>query len=99
MSLVRAGRLGICLVVPFLATTALAQPIIRTADPAKRGLTNADFPRTIKITDNVYIRRLPRRTREVHNHPWGEVRVVDAGVLARADCDPEGLRRAVLKPK
>jgi glyoxylase-like metal-dependent hydrolase (beta-lactamase superfamily II) len=52
MSLVRAGRLGIFLVVPFLATTFLAQ--IRTADPAKRGLKNADFPRTIKITDNVY---------------------------------------------
>ena len=52
MSLVRAGRLAICLVVPFLAATSLAQ--IRTADPAKRGLKNADFPRTIKIADNVY---------------------------------------------
>ena len=54
MSLVKAGRLGICLVVPFLATTSLAQPVIPTADLAKRGLKDADFPRTIKITDNVY---------------------------------------------
>ena len=59
MSLVRAGRLAICLVIPFLATTvlataSLAQPVVRTADPATRGLKNADFPRTIKITDNVY---------------------------------------------
>src|SRR6476659_4000019 len=54
MSLVRAGRLGICLVVPLLATTSLAQTGVRTADPAKRGLKNAAVPRTIKITDNVY---------------------------------------------
>ena len=52
MSLVRPGRLAICLVIPFLATTSIAQ--IRTADPATRGLKNADFPRTIKIADNVY---------------------------------------------
>jgi len=27
---------------------------VRTADPAKRGLKESDFPRTIKVTDNVY---------------------------------------------
>ena len=56
MSLVRAGRLRISLVVRFLATTSLslAQTVARTSDPAKRGLKNTDFPRTIKITDNVY---------------------------------------------
>src|SRR4029450_8633454 len=27
---------------------------VRTADPVKRGLKESDFPRTIKITDNVY---------------------------------------------
>jgi cyclase len=33
----------------------LAQPsVVRTADPIKRGLTLSDFPRTIKVTDNVY---------------------------------------------
>jgi cyclase len=54
MSLVRAGRLGICLVTPLLATISLAQSVVRTADPARRGLRDADFPRTIKITDNVF---------------------------------------------
>lgn len=36
---------------------ALAAPVaaqVRTADPEKRGLSRALFPRTIKITDNVY---------------------------------------------
>ena len=27
---------------------------VRTADPVKRGLKESDFPRTIKVTDNVY---------------------------------------------
>jgi glyoxylase-like metal-dependent hydrolase (beta-lactamase superfamily II) len=38
-----------------LAAAAAAQtPVVRTADPLKRGLALADFPRTIKIADNVY---------------------------------------------
>src|SRR6185503_8993350 len=39
-----------------LAAAAAAQtpPVVRTADPAKRGLEESDFPRTIKVTDNVY---------------------------------------------
>jgi cyclase len=36
------------------AAAASAQPVVRTADPAKRGLQERDFPRTIKVTDNVY---------------------------------------------
>jgi glyoxylase-like metal-dependent hydrolase (beta-lactamase superfamily II) len=31
-----------------------AQSVIRTADPIKRGLRLSDFPRTIKVADNVY---------------------------------------------
>jgi hypothetical protein len=38
----------------FVASAALAQPVVRTADPIKRGLKESDFPRTIKVTDNVY---------------------------------------------
>jgi glyoxylase-like metal-dependent hydrolase (beta-lactamase superfamily II) len=34
----------------FVAT----QNVVRTADPAKRGLKTADFPRTIKVAENVY---------------------------------------------
>jgi glyoxylase-like metal-dependent hydrolase (beta-lactamase superfamily II) len=38
-----------------VAATATAQPLgVRTADPAKRGLKVSDFPRTIKVADNVY---------------------------------------------
>ena len=44
----------------FLALTLLAgagasaQSVVRTADPIKRGLKLSDFPRTIKVADNVY---------------------------------------------
>jgi glyoxylase-like metal-dependent hydrolase (beta-lactamase superfamily II) len=38
----------------FVASVALAQPVVRTADPVKRGLKESDFPRTIKVTENVY---------------------------------------------
>src|SRR5215831_5512947 len=38
-----------------LAASALAQPpVVRTADPIARGLKESDFPRTIKVADNVY---------------------------------------------
>ena len=33
---------------------ASAQSVVRTADPIKRGLKLTDFPRTIKVTNNVY---------------------------------------------
>jgi glyoxylase-like metal-dependent hydrolase (beta-lactamase superfamily II) len=33
---------------------ASAQTVVRTADPIERGLTESDFPRKIKVTDNVY---------------------------------------------
>ena len=42
-------------VVGVIGASATAQPpVVRTADPAKRGLTPSDFPRTIKVADNVY---------------------------------------------
>ena len=45
----------IALIAAFVASSALAQPrVVRTADPAKRGLKESDFPRTIKVADNVY---------------------------------------------
>ena len=38
-----------------IPSAALAQaPVVRTADPSKRGLKLSDFPRTIKVTDDVY---------------------------------------------
>jgi cyclase len=44
----------IALCLGLVASTAQAQGVVRTADPAKRGLKTSDFPRTIKIADNVY---------------------------------------------
>jgi glyoxylase-like metal-dependent hydrolase (beta-lactamase superfamily II) len=35
-------------------TDASAQSVVRTADPIKRGLRLSDFPRTIKVANNVY---------------------------------------------
>jgi cyclase len=51
---VRARRLAICFLAPFLAAVSFAQPVVRTADPIARGLKVSDFPRTIKVTDTVY---------------------------------------------
>src|SRR6476659_9284454 len=41
-------------VVLLAAAAVLAQTVVRTADPIKRGLKETDFPRTIKVADNVY---------------------------------------------
>src|SRR3954462_13969951 len=46
--------LFIAAILGLFAASAVAQPVVRTADPAKRGLKESDFPRTIKIADNVY---------------------------------------------
>lgn len=39
---------------PTGATAAVAEPIVRTADPYARGYTDADFPRVQQIADGVY---------------------------------------------
>jgi glyoxylase-like metal-dependent hydrolase (beta-lactamase superfamily II) len=45
----------IALVAAILSMSAAPQPpVVRTADPVKRGLKDSDFPRTIKVADNVY---------------------------------------------
>ena len=36
------------------AAAGAQPPVVRTADPAKRGLKESDFPRTIKVADAVY---------------------------------------------
>ena len=39
----------------FLSTIIIAQPpVVRTADPINRGMQLSDFPRTVKVADNVY---------------------------------------------
>ena len=42
------------LVVLALLSLAAAQQVVRTGDPAKRGLSEADFPRVKKLADGVY---------------------------------------------
>jgi glyoxylase-like metal-dependent hydrolase (beta-lactamase superfamily II) len=36
------------------SAAAPGETVVRTADPAKRGLHESDFPRTVKVADNVY---------------------------------------------
>ncbi len=36
------------------APSRAQQPVVRTADPVKRGMKESDFPRTVKVADNVY---------------------------------------------
>jgi cyclase len=44
----------VAMAVPLAVAGVLAQSVVRTADPIKRGLKLSDFPRTVKVTDNVY---------------------------------------------
>src|SRR3977135_2939936 len=49
------SRLTFFLATALLAAHVAGQPtVVRTADPATRGLQASDFPRTIKVVDNVY---------------------------------------------
>src|SRR6185312_3647681 len=51
-------RLRTCITTLLFSTallaSAAAQSVVRTADPAKRGMKDGDIPRTVKVTDNVY---------------------------------------------
>ncbi len=42
------------LAIALTALVAAQQPVVRTADPIKRGFQLSDFPRTVKVADNVY---------------------------------------------
>jgi cyclase len=41
-------------IVTTLAVVEAQQNVVRTADPVKRGLNTSDFPRTVRVADNVY---------------------------------------------
>lgn len=43
-----------CFLISSGISLLVAQSVVRTADPVKRGLKASDFPRTIRVTDNVY---------------------------------------------
>jgi cyclase len=46
-----AAAVAVCSIA---VTTLAQQPVVRTADPIKRGLKESDFPRTVKVAENVY---------------------------------------------
>jgi len=50
----RFAALVAALALLALPPAAAQTAVVRTADPAKRGLKESDFPRTIKVADNVY---------------------------------------------
>jgi len=45
---------ALCLAAGLFAVSSSAQSVVRTADPAKRGFKEADFPRTVRVADGVY---------------------------------------------
>ena len=49
-----AALIGALAVAAHASSAAAQTAVIRTADPVKRGLKESDFPRTIKVADNVY---------------------------------------------
>ena len=50
----RFAVIGLSVALLAAATVLGQQPVVRTADPIKRGMRLADFPRTIKVSQNVY---------------------------------------------
>ena len=48
------ARISCALFALAFATSVFAQDVVRTADPIKRGMKMTDFPRTIKVMENVY---------------------------------------------
>src|SRR4051794_20676122 len=51
--MIRTAAVIVCAAL-LTAGSAPQSPVVRTADPIKRGLALTDFPRTLKVTDNVY---------------------------------------------
>jgi len=43
-----------CVAAACTTAITLAQPVVRTADPIKRGFKLSDFPRTLKVAERVY---------------------------------------------
>ena len=61
---------------------ALTSEQVRTADPAKRGLSLSQFPRTIKLADDVY------GYEEIRQPGFTTVSLFVVGALGRASRDP-----------
>jgi hypothetical protein len=51
---VTLGVIALSLILPALAAAQAAASVVRTGDPGKRGLTEADFPRVQRLAEGVY---------------------------------------------
>lgn len=72
---------------------ALAQDVVRTADPIKRGFQLTDFPRTVKVADNVYTYEDFHSGPEKFTTTNMFVVTKDGVLLADAQGDPEATRK------
>jgi cyclase len=79
----------------FLTLAAAAQDVTRTADPIKRGFKLTDFPRTVKVTDNVYTYEDFHSGAEKFTTTNMFVVTSDGVLLADAQGDPEATRKLV----
>src|ERR1700683_3399982 len=79
----------------FLTLAAFAQDVVRTADPIKRGFQLSDFPRTVKVTDNVYTYEDFHSGAEKFTTTNMFVVTRDGVFLADAQGDPEATKKLV----
>ena len=54
MTRTRAALTTLLFAATLICSAAAQPPVVRTADPVKRGMKEGDIPRTVKVTDNVY---------------------------------------------
>jgi glyoxylase-like metal-dependent hydrolase (beta-lactamase superfamily II) len=84
------------MLMDLLAVLVLAQSVVRTGDPIKRGLTEADFPRIQKLSDGVYSYEQLRSAGDERFTTVSLVVVTSAGVLvADGQGSPEETKRLV----
>lgn len=79
----------------FFLSIAMAQDVVRTADPIKRGFQLSDFPRTVKVADNVYTYEDFHSGPEKFTTTNMFVVTKDGVLLADAQGDPEATRKEV----
>lgn len=77
------------------AGMAISQDVVRTADPIKRGFQLSDFPRTVKVADNVYTYEDFHSGPEKFTTTNMFVVTKDGVLLADAQGDPEATRNEV----
>ncbi len=77
------------------AIAVFAQDVVRTADPIKRGMKMTDFPRTIKVMENVYTYEDFHAGDEPFTTTNMFIVTSDGVILADAQGNPEMTRKEV----